>query len=304
MSAVRGQPAWGSHVEHTQPTAAASFESWRDVSQRADATAATVTDVTGTRYSTSEHQHQLIIERPSGERHMIGRRGTALGELLCPRGLAVLPGASRADTRIFVCDAWNHRIQIFDGEGVPRGAFGRRGSAPGRFDVPTAITVVAPVFAGEELDPDSPEANWLAVADRWNHRVQIFDLDGWFIGAIGNDAETHADEPGLTRAGWPFFRVGTMPVLSQPVKLLWVAPRLVVTSATGRVNRLDLALALLPDFDSWRRATPADQRAAAARRLLTRVPPQEVLPESLRSMVSSDRLDEPVAPAAPWQKAS
>ncbi|HYE86681.1 MAG TPA: NHL repeat-containing protein, partial [Vicinamibacterales bacterium] len=284
-----------------------SFESWRHASWRADAAdaaSAVVTDAAGTRYLTSEYQHQLIIERKGGERLVIGRRGSGVGELLCPRGLAVLPGASRADTRIYVCDSWNHRIQVFSGEGLPCGAFGSRGSAAGRFDVPTAITIVSPSFPDEELDSDTPDGSWLAIADRWNDRVQIFDLSGAFIAAIGGDTNVDGERAGLTRAGWPYFRVGQMPVLAQPVELSWAAPRLTVKGATGRVDRLDLALALLPDFETWRASTPADARAAAARRLLPQLQSDEALPEPIRSAVAAELADAAATRAAVWPKAS
>ena len=71
-----------------------------------------------------------------------------------------------------------------------RFGFGGRGSGPGQFDTPLDVVFVAPEFQGEGLPDDAPEAAWLAVADYGNRRVQIFDLDGCFVGAVADSDET------------------------------------------------------------------------------------------------------------------
>ena len=69
---------------------------------------------------------------------------------------------------IFVSDGYgNNRVVHFDGKGGFVNAWGRRGSGPGEFNLPHAITV------------DSKGR--LYVADRSNARVQVFDQNGTFL---------------------------------------------------------------------------------------------------------------------------
>jgi DNA-binding beta-propeller fold protein YncE len=58
------------------------------------------------------------------------------------------------------------RISIFDADGGFIRSFGRLGSAPGEFRTPHDLAI----------DDDH-----LFVADRGNHRIQIFDLDGHYL---------------------------------------------------------------------------------------------------------------------------
>ena len=222
---------------------------------------------TGRRYETSESDHEVILVEPTGERLVIGEPGRGVGQFQHPRGLALAAGPTPEATRVYICDSWNHRIQVLDGDGRPLWAFGSRGTAHGSFNVPSDIAIVSPMFPDEDCDERS-DAEFVAVADRWNCRVQIFDRQGVFIRSIGvgrddTDGATLADPPGFTRAGWPFFRTGRQPVIWFPIALEWAAPRLVVTGADGRVTRIDLAAALLPDFDDWRRAASAPELSAA-----------------------------------------
>lgn len=83
-----------------------------------------------------------------------------------PSGVVVAP-----DGTIFVADGHgrnsNARIMKFSSDGKLIKIWGKRGSAPGEFDVPHAIAI------------DSKGR--LFVADRANNRIQIFDQDGNFI---------------------------------------------------------------------------------------------------------------------------
>jgi DNA-binding beta-propeller fold protein YncE len=73
-----------------------------------------------------------------------------------------------ADDSVYVSDGYgNSRIVHLDPDGGYIGAWGRRGSAPGEFDTPHSIAVVAD---GRVL-----------VSDRHNHRIQIFDRDGNYL---------------------------------------------------------------------------------------------------------------------------
>jgi len=83
-----------------------------------------------------------------------------------PAGIAV--GAS---DQIYVCDTDNHRIQIFNTQGVYQGQWGESGSLDGQFYLPEGIAV------------DNDGAVW--VADTGNHRVQKFTDQGQYIGKFG-----------------------------------------------------------------------------------------------------------------------
>ena len=80
-----------------------------------------------------------------------------------PTGIAWLP-----DGTFFVTDGYtNARVIKFDKEGKFLTSWGTKGTKPGQFQVPHAIAI--------------DRASRVFVADRANHRIQIFDQDGKFI---------------------------------------------------------------------------------------------------------------------------
>jgi uncharacterized protein (TIGR03663 family) len=91
--------------------------------------------------------------------------GTAPGQLLTPRNLAIGP-----DGRLYVTDSGNHRIQLFDSDGRFLYGWGTFGAEPGQFHEPWGIAV---------------DENFVYVADTWNHRVQKFTHDGEFVALFG-----------------------------------------------------------------------------------------------------------------------
>lgn len=155
----------------------------------------------------------------------------------------------------YVCDARSHQIHVLDSRGRWVESFGEQGRQPGQFDVPSDATLVMPMFEGEE-SAESAHAALVAVADRMNHRVQIFEPAGQFVTALGSPSGVPADpaadvaEP-TDRDGWPFFRVGPDMNFHEPVRLRWRAPWLEVTEASGATHRVDLAYAMLPRFEDW-----------------------------------------------------
>ncbi len=233
---------------------------------------AAATDRDGHRYLADEFHHRVVIEERNGYRWSFGGLGSGPGEFRHPRGVALLQGATPESSRLFVCDAWNHRVQVFDLCGRFVTAFGGAGTRDGQFDVPSDIALVRPAFPGEELDGDTDNV-WLAVADRWNNRVQVFELDGAYVGTIGGRSRSVSSFPGATarETGWPSFRLGAGPALWFPVRLRWEAPWLDVVSADGRMAQVDLASALLPDFETWRRSS-STLELAAAREQFARAP--------------------------------
>lgn len=83
------------------------------------------------------------------------------------------------DGTVYVADSWNHRLQAF----TPAGRFLRRwgknggdggaGSGDGEFRKPMHGVAVAPTGPGGEEE--------VYVADRENHRIQVFDTNGRYL---------------------------------------------------------------------------------------------------------------------------
>ncbi len=76
-----------------------------------------------------------------------------------PRSVAV-----DGNGRVFVSDTGNKRIMVYSDSGEFIGKFGTSGMGEGELDEPVGIAIF--------------EDKWLAVADTWNQRVQIFDISG------------------------------------------------------------------------------------------------------------------------------
>lgn len=100
-----------------------------------------------------------------------GRRAGTIGAdlLVRPVGLAVGAG------RIYVADAAAHQVVVFDDQGRLLERLGDRGTAPGRFNYPTNVT----------LD----DRGFLYVADTLNFRVQVFDADLRPVARIGSQGD-------------------------------------------------------------------------------------------------------------------
>ncbi len=126
---------------------------------------------------------------------VVSQSGEAAGQTRNPVGVAV----DRETGRLYVADAGNHRIDVFDtagsfvmafGWGVDTGASalqicttastcqkGLAGAGKGQFNGPTSIAV--------DNDPLSPSFHDVYVADFNNHRVEKFSPTGEFILTYG-----------------------------------------------------------------------------------------------------------------------
>ena len=107
----------------------------------------------------------------------------------------------------FACDPASHQICVVDGEGSLLEAFGEAGTLPGQFNRPSDAIVVSPHFDGEDAAGD--HLALVAVADRGNHRVQVFEPEGQLVAIIGAapDATAERQRRRIPRRDWPFFRL-------------------------------------------------------------------------------------------------
>jgi sugar lactone lactonase YvrE len=86
-----------------------------------------------------------------------GRLGDGMGDLPRPKGLAV-----DREGHVIVVEGYFDVIQVFDGQGTLLGIFGGTGIAKGRFYLPGGA---------------ASDGRFLYVADTFNARVQVFDLE-------------------------------------------------------------------------------------------------------------------------------
>jgi hypothetical protein len=167
-----------------------------------------------------------------------------------PTGVAVVTGDDVHGGRAYLCDRQNHCIDVVGRDSLPIFSFGGHGSGPCRFDTPTDVAVVWLDHA--DADARALSSALLVVTDRNNHRIQIFETDGVPVATIDGRTGGSAPSTWPARAGWPYFRLASaVPKFSFPTRLAWHAPFLEITCAGGSVVRFDLAMAMLPDFETF-----------------------------------------------------
>jgi len=71
---------------------------------------------------------------------------------------------------------------VIDAAGRVCEAFGEAGTGPGQFDQPSHVIVVSPRFEGEDAQVEGIAL--VAVADRGNNRVQIFEPEGQLVAIV------------------------------------------------------------------------------------------------------------------------
>lgn len=101
----------------------------------------------------------------------LGGRGSEPGCFTWPRGISVGP-----DNSIVVADSSNHRVQVFDSNGIFVKEFGQYGNGEGEFD---CLAGVAVNRIGQYI-----------IADRYNHRIQVLDPAGRFLRQFGSQGTT------------------------------------------------------------------------------------------------------------------
>lgn len=73
-----------------------------------------------------------------------------------------------------VCDSSNHRVQIFNLNGLYINSFGKYGTGKGEFNSCACVAY-------------NRYKQQLIVSDRYNHRIQIFDMSGHYILEFGEN---------------------------------------------------------------------------------------------------------------------
>lgn len=110
-----------------------------------------------------------------------GSHGDALGQFLRPQKMVIDP-----EDRVWVTDACNHRVQVFDASGDEAKLlfhWGQQGHEPGKLNYPYDI-----LLDGE---------GHVYLCEFGNHRVQKFTLDGQYVGHFGSNGrgEGELDQP-------------------------------------------------------------------------------------------------------------
>ena len=156
-----------------------------------------------------------------------------------PTGLAMLLWSTQPSGGggVYMCDRAGHYVDVVDHQARPLFSFGGFGSAAGQFNEPTDVVVVSAIPLEPELTVGRA---LLAVADRRNHRVQIFEPDGVLLGIL--DSAESSDRGGARRPG--DVTLASVPALVLPSRLEWRPPYLDIMTAGGQVIRVDLGAAV------------------------------------------------------------
>ncbi len=120
-------------------------------------------------YYVSEYGEYDRIHKLAGDGKFLlewGGHGSEPGQFMRPQNMAI-----DEQDRIWVADACNHRIQVFDTQGTLLDCWGQQGLAAGQLQYPYDLV----------LGPDDT----LYVCEFGNHRVQKFTRDGQPLGAWG-----------------------------------------------------------------------------------------------------------------------
>lgn len=129
-----------------------------------------VEDSQGNRY-VSEYGEYDRIQKIAPDKTFLkqwGGHGSAPGEFIRPQGMSF-----DEQDRLWVVDACNHRIQVFDTEGNLIQVWGESGSEPGQLYYP--------------YDMVHDDQQNVYICEYGNHRVQKFTRDGKSLGVWGHE---------------------------------------------------------------------------------------------------------------------
>ena len=98
---------------------------------------------------------------------VFGSEGSHNGQFCRPWGIC-----SDQQGNVVVGDRSNHRVQVFDSNGLFKHKFGGEGMRPGQFNRPAGVAVT--------------REGHIVVADKDNHRIQVLKIDGTFLFMFGS----------------------------------------------------------------------------------------------------------------------
>jgi sugar lactone lactonase YvrE len=152
-------------------------------------------DADGNYYVAQYGEYDRIQKFAPDHRFLLswGEHGQELGQFLRPQKIVV-------DRRglVWVTDACNHRVQVFDASGSQAQlvkSWGEHGHEPGQLSFPYDILLDDAALAGKT-------DGYVYLCEFGNHRVQKFTTDGRFVGLFGRNGrrEGELDQPwGIAR---------------------------------------------------------------------------------------------------------
>ena len=181
-----------------------------------------------------------------------------MSDLDRPAGLAMVLWTEQGRGWAYVCDPVGHAIDVIDQDARPMFSFGAYGDRPGQFNQPSDV-VVLPADPWLRSVTSGPAV--VAVADRGNHRVQLFEPDGLLLAVMAPRVPVRSLED---EASVRFLEI-ELDGLVHPTRLAWKGSWLEITNYDQSGVRVDLADAL-------------QGAAASARHHLTRAV-RQVLPQ-------------------------
>jgi len=116
------------------------------------------------------------------------------GQFQCVDDGAFLARSQDRGHRIFVADTNNARIQVFSVDGSFIRKWGSYGEGDGQFRCPQDIAVLARSqdrILARSQDRGHPTQDLVYVTDSFNHRIQVFGIDGTFIRKWGTRGSGH-----------------------------------------------------------------------------------------------------------------
>lgn len=152
-------------------------------------------DAEGNYYVTQYGEYDRIQKFSRDRKFLLswGEHGRELGQFLRPQKIVV----DRAGL-VWVADACNHRVQVFDARGSAATlvkSWGRQGYAIGELNYPYDIVLDDVALEGES-------GGFVYLCEFGNHRVQKFTVEGQFVGLFGDHGrgEGELDQPwGIAR---------------------------------------------------------------------------------------------------------
>jgi DNA-binding beta-propeller fold protein YncE len=147
-------------------------------------------DADGSYYVAQYGEYDRIQKLTADRRFVLswGEHGNGPGQFLRPQKLVIDKSGL-----VWVTDACNHRVQVFDtrsGSAKLVKTWGQQGYQPGQLHYPYDILLDDSALAGDS-------AGFVYLCEFGNHRVQKFTLDGAFVGLFGTNGrrEGELDQP-------------------------------------------------------------------------------------------------------------